>query len=142
MLLEPTAGSLLLESDISQISEKIRNCCEQGSRDDNLPTQATVADFLAKSTTIDRVKLCNANPAFLDAFAANAPSISLAVSIPNSALPSFANRPKGLDVACGWLRDNLSPHVTVGAKEVLSPTVARDLVVALLPAMRRLSQAL
>lgn len=121
-----------------------------GANADNLPTPAAVASFLAKSTTIDRVKLFDANPAFLDAFAANAPSISLAVSIPNSALPSFADRSTGLDAARGWVRDNLSPHVANGANvtlllagnEVLGPTVVPDLVVALLPAMRRLAQAL
>jgi hypothetical protein len=121
-----------------------------GANADNLPSPAAVAAFLTKSTTIDRVKLFDANPAFLDAFAANAPSIALAVSIPNSALPSFADRSTGLDAARGWVRDNLSPHVSAGANitllmagnEVLGPTVVPDLVVALLPAMRRLYQAL
>jgi len=37
------------------------------------------------------VKLFDANPAFLDAFAANAPSISLTV------LPTFADKSMGLD---------------------------------------------
>ncbi|EES10308.1 glucan endo-1,3-beta-glucosidase [Sorghum bicolor] len=121
-----------------------------GANADNLPTPAAVASFLAKSTTIDRVKLFDANPAFLDAFAANAPSISLAVSIPNAVLPTFADRSSGLDAARGWVRDNLSPHISAGANvtlllagnEVLGPTVVPDLVVALLPAMRRLAQAL
>ncbi|KAG0531122.1 hypothetical protein BDA96_05G246900 [Sorghum bicolor] len=121
-----------------------------GANADNLPTPAAVASFLAKSTTIDRVKLFDANPAFLDAFAANAPSISLAVSIPNAVLPTFADKSSGLDAARGWVRDNLSPHISAGANvtlllagnEVLGPTVVPDLVVALLPAMRRLAQAL
>ncbi|CAD6252597.1 unnamed protein product [Miscanthus lutarioriparius] len=82
-----------------------------GANADNLPPAASVASFLATKTTIDRMKLFDANPAFLDVFAANAPSISLAVSIPNSALPSFADRSTGLDAARGWVRDNLSPHV-------------------------------
>jgi hypothetical protein len=121
-----------------------------GANGDNLPSPAAVAAFLATSTTVDRVKLFDANPAFLDAFAANAPSISLAVSIPNSALPSFADRSAGLDAARGWVRDNLAPHVANGANvtlllagnEILGPVVVPDLVAALLPAMRRLSQAL
>ncbi|CAD6255517.1 unnamed protein product [Miscanthus lutarioriparius] len=121
-----------------------------GANADNLPSPAAVASFLATKTTIDRVKLFDANPAFLDAFAANAPSISLAVSIPNALLPTFADRSAGLDAARGWVRDNLSPHVAAGANvtlllagnEVLGPIVVSDLVVALLPAMRRLAQAL
>ncbi|KAG2564255.1 hypothetical protein PVAP13_8KG394000 [Panicum virgatum] len=121
-----------------------------GANADNLPSPAAVATFLATKTTVNRVKLFDANPAFLDAFAANAPAISIAVSIPNSALPAFADRAAGLDAARGWVRDNLAAHVAAGANvtlllagnEILGPTVVPDLVVALLPAMRRLHQAL
>ncbi|RLM69331.1 glucan endo-1,3-beta-glucosidase-like [Panicum miliaceum] len=121
-----------------------------GANADNLPSPAAVATFLATKTTVNRVKLFDANPAFLDAFAANAPHISLSVSIPNSALPAFADRATGLDAARGWVRDNLAAHVANGANvtlllagnEILGPVVVPDLVVALLPAMRRLSQAL
>ncbi|CAN6373786.1 unnamed protein product, partial [Urochloa humidicola] len=121
-----------------------------GANADNLPSPAAVATFLATKTTINRVKLFDANPAFLDAFATNAPSISIAVSIPNSALPSFADKSTGLDAARGWVRDNLAAHIANGANvtlllagnEILGPVVNPDLVVALLPAMRRLYQAL
>nr|CAB3490626.1 unnamed protein product [Digitaria exilis] len=119
-----------------------------GANADNLPSPSAVATFLATQTTINRVKLFDANPTFLDAFAANAPSISIAVSIPNSALPSFADQSTGLDAARGWVRDNLVPHsganvtLLLAGNEILGPVVVPDLVVALLPAMRRLAQAL
>ncbi|TVU23275.1 hypothetical protein EJB05_25630 [Eragrostis curvula] len=121
-----------------------------GANADNLPTPEAVATFLATKTSIDRVKLFDANPAFLSAFAANAPSISLAVSLPNSVLPSLADKSTGLDAARGWVRDNLSPHVPKGANvtlllagnEILGPVVDPNLMVALLPAMRHLDQAL
>ncbi|XP_062183413.1 glucan endo-1,3-beta-glucosidase-like [Phragmites australis] len=121
-----------------------------GANADNLPTPAAVASFLATKTTINRVKLFDANPAFLSAFAANAPAISLAVSLPNSVLPALADKATGLDAARGWVRDNLAAQVAAGANvtlllagnEILGPTIDPNLVVALLPAMRRLAQAL
>jgi hypothetical protein len=121
-----------------------------GANGDNLPTPESVASFIATKTTIDRVKLFDANPAFLAAFAASAPSVSLAVSLPNSLLPALADRATGLDAARGWVRDNLSPHVRGGANvtlllagnEILGPVIDPNLMVALLPAMRRLDQAL
>ncbi|WVZ48911.1 hypothetical protein U9M48_000305, partial [Paspalum notatum var. saurae] len=121
-----------------------------GANGDNLPPPADVATFIATKTTINRVKLFDANPAFLSAFASNAPAVALAVSIPNSALPSFADKSTGLDAARGWVRDNLSAHVSAGANvtllmagnEILGPVVDPNLMVALVPAMRRLAQAL
>ncbi|KAL6908004.1 hypothetical protein ACP4OV_002174 [Aristida adscensionis] len=118
-----------------------------GANGDNLPTPAAVAAFLAGSTSIDRVKLFDANPAFLSAFASAAPHISLAVSLPNSLLPTLADKSSGLDAARGWVRDNLAAagaNVTLllAGNEILGPVVDPNLVVALLPAMRRLAQAL
>jgi hypothetical protein len=120
-----------------------------GANGDNLPAPDSVASFIATKTTIGRVKLFDANPAFLSAFAANAPSVSLAVCLPNSALPALADRRSGLDAARGWVRDNLSPHVPganvtllLAGNEVLGPVIDPKLMVALLPAMRRLDQAL
>ncbi|KAL6654433.1 hypothetical protein ACP70R_007898 [Stipagrostis hirtigluma subsp. patula] len=121
-----------------------------GANGDNLPTPAATAAFLAANTSINRVKLFDANPAFLSAFASAAPHISLAVSLPNSVLPALADKSSGLDAARGWVRDNLAAHVAAGANvtlllagnEILGPVVDPNLVVALLPAMRRLAQAL
>lgn len=117
-----------------------------GANADNLPPPKDVAAFLAAHTTIDRVKLFDANPAFISAFA-NTP-ISLAVSLPNSDLPSLADRQTGLDTARAWVRANLSPYVPAtnvtlllaGNEILLSPDP--NLVLSLLPAMRRLAQAL
>uniref|UniRef100_J3NAH0 X8 domain-containing protein n=1 Tax=Oryza brachyantha TaxID=4533 RepID=J3NAH0_ORYBR len=117
-----------------------------GANADNLPPPKDVATFLAAHTTIDRVKLFDANPAFISAFANT--GISLAVSLPNSALPSLADKTTGLDAARSWVRANLSPFVPAtnvslllaGNEILLSPDP--NLVVSLLPAMRRLAQAL
>ncbi|KAL5232456.1 hypothetical protein ABZP36_031232 [Zizania latifolia] len=56
-----------------------------GANADNLPSTMAVASFLATRTTINHVKLFDANLAFISAFA-NTP-ISLIVSLPNSVLP-------------------------------------------------------
>ncbi|KAG8090379.1 hypothetical protein GUJ93_ZPchr0011g27041 [Zizania palustris] len=117
-----------------------------GANADNLPSPTAVASFLATRTTIDRVKLFDANPAFISAFANT--HISLAVSLPNSALPALADKQTGLDAARQWVRANLSPYVPAtnvtlllaGNEILLSPD--KSLILALLPAMRRLDQAL
>ena len=88
-----------------------------GANADNLPSPTSVATFLATRTTIDRVKLFDANPAFISAFAGT--HISLAVSLPNSALPALADKSTGLDAARSWIRANLRSEERRGGKECL-----------------------
>lgn len=117
-----------------------------GANADNLPSPTSVAAFLATKTTIDRVKLFDANPTFISAFAGT--PVSLAVSLPNSALPALADKATGLDAARSWIRANLSPYVPatnvtllLAGNEILLSTDT-NLILSLLPAMRRLAQAL
>ncbi|KAM3292927.1 hypothetical protein ACQJBY_036516 [Aegilops geniculata] len=117
-----------------------------GANADNLPSPTSVATFLATKTTIDRVKLFDANPTFISAFAGT--PISLAISLPNSALPALADKATGLDAARSWIRANLSPYVPatnvtllLAGNEILLSTDT-NLILSLLPAMRRLAQAL
>ncbi|KQJ87060.1 hypothetical protein BRADI_4g09230v3 [Brachypodium distachyon] len=117
-----------------------------GANADNLPAPTAVAAFLASKTTINRVKLFDYNPTFISAFANT--SISVAITLPNSLLPSLADKSTGLTTAVSWVRANLAPYVPAtnvtlllaGNEILLSPDP--NLILALLPAMRRLAQAL
>ncbi|KAF3330009.1 glucan endo-1,3-beta-glucosidase [Carex littledalei] len=113
-----------------------------GATGDNLPPPAQVAAFLRDSTYITGVKLFDANPNFIRAFANT--SISVAVTTPNSAIPSLST-PSG---ASDWLSQNLLPFLPATnitllfvGNEVLA-SLDRSLIARLVPAMRCLSDAL
>ncbi|KAM7460299.1 hypothetical protein LguiB_036347 [Lonicera macranthoides] len=113
-----------------------------GTVADNLPPPAQVAQFLKDKTTIDRVKLFDANPEIIRAFAGT--GIAVTVTTPNGEIAGLANPAN----AQRWIDTNIKPfhpktkinYIAVG-NEVLhwGPPEAIDNLVA---AMRSLNQAL
>ena len=84
-----------------------------GTVADNLPPPSTVAAFLISQTTIDRVKLFDANPAILRAFAGT--GISVTVTVPNADIPSLSTLP----AAQAWLSANLLPFLPATSDKTL-----------------------
>ncbi|XP_074586956.1 glucan endo-1,3-beta-glucosidase-like [Curcuma longa] len=113
---------------------------------DNLPPPADIAAFLKDNTFIDRVKLFDDNPDIIRAFSGS--GISLAVTVPNDEIPSFASRRPPSAAASAWVASNLAPFypatnisLVLLGNEVLA-THDRNLIAYLVPAMRSLSAAL
>lgn len=113
-----------------------------GTKGDNLPPPAQVAEFLRTKTIIDRVKLFDANPDILRAFANS--GIAVTISVANDYIPTMAQQ----GGAQQWLGANVAPFVpatniirVLVGNEVLQfgPQNAIDNLVA---AMRSLRQAL
>ncbi|CAL9069883.1 unnamed protein product, partial [Musa banksii] len=119
-----------------------------GAFADNLPPPAQVAAFLKDRTFVDRVKLFDANPDIIRAFAGT--GISLMITVPNGDIPSLASRRFSAPspAASAWVAINVAPFypatnislIAVG-NEVLA-TSDRNLIAHLVPAMRSLSAAL
>ncbi|KAK1572303.1 hypothetical protein Q3G72_030391 [Acer saccharum] len=113
-----------------------------GTLGDNLPPPAKVAEFLQTKTTIDRIKLFDANPEILRAFANT--NISVTVTVGNGDIPGIVQA----STAQKWVADNIAPYypetkiirVTVG-NEILKSAV-KDWIVNLVPAMKSLHKAL
>ncbi|KAJ4843058.1 hypothetical protein Tsubulata_026635 [Turnera subulata] len=113
-----------------------------GAVADNLPPPAAVADFLQSKTTIDAVKLFDANPEFLRAFANK--NIAVTVSIPNSEIVNLVST----RVARKWVIANIKPfypqtkikRILIG-NEVLA-FGDKDMVSHLVPCMRSMHRAL
>ncbi|EOY34030.1 hypothetical protein QUC31_018634 [Theobroma cacao] len=113
-----------------------------GTVADNLPPPPQVANFLKTKTNIDRVKIFDANPDILKAFANT--GISVTVTVGNGDIPSLAKLPG----AQSWIADNILPHhpqtiiryIAVG-NEILA-TSDKSLIAHLLPAMKALRSAL
>ncbi|CAJ1939683.1 unnamed protein product [Sphenostylis stenocarpa] len=113
-----------------------------GTVADNLPPPSTVATFLKSQTAIDRVKLFDANPDMLRAFAGT--GISITVTLTNAAIPSLSTLP----AAQAWLSANILPflpetavtRIAVG-NEVLA-TSDKTLIAHMLPTMKSLHDAL
>lgn len=109
---------------------------------DNLPPPAQVAQFLSTKTNIDRVKLFDANPDVIRAFANS--GIALTITVPNGDIPGLA-QPAG---AKSWVAAYVTSFVPqtniirimVGT-EVLH-WGPQNLIDNLVPAMRTLYQAL
>ncbi|KAK4768983.1 hypothetical protein SAY86_027133 [Trapa natans] len=113
-----------------------------GTVADNLPHPAQVAAFLKSRTTIDRVKIFDANPDILRAFAGTGIAVTVTVGngdvIPLSKLPA----------AQSWVSSNILPfhpatninRVAVG-NEILA-THDKTLIATLLPAMKSIHSAL
>ncbi|TQE11883.1 hypothetical protein C1H46_002517 [Malus baccata] len=113
-----------------------------GTISDNLPPPSKVAAFLKTKTTIDRVKIFDANPDILRAFAGT--NIAVTVTVGNGDVPALAK----LSAAQSWVADNILPfhprttinRIAVG-NEILA-TSDKDLIAHLLPAMKSLHSAL
>ncbi|XP_074318054.1 glucan endo-1,3-beta-glucosidase [Silene latifolia] len=113
-----------------------------GMMADNLPPPENVANFLADSTIINRVRLFDANPYMLQAFAHT--KLAITITIPNLLIPQFTN----LTFAQEWINTNISTHIRftniiriLVGNEVLS-TGNKLLITYLVPAMQTLHRAL
>ncbi|KAF9602491.1 hypothetical protein IFM89_028505 [Coptis chinensis] len=113
-----------------------------GTVANDLPPAEEVAHFLLQKTVINRVRLFDANPSTLRAFAHT--GIEVTITVPNEQIPDLAK----LSFAQQWISTHVLPYtpatnivrILVG-NEVLS-TGNRLLIVSLLPAMRNLHTAL
>ncbi|CAL9049154.1 unnamed protein product [Musa banksii] len=108
----------------------------------NLPPPVQVAQVLAHSTTFDCVKLFDADPATVQAFANT--YLAVDVTVPNDFVANLTD----LRFAHKWVRTNIVPRVddTNNARifvgtEVIS-TANRSLVSSLVPAMQNLHTVL
>ncbi|KAM6597144.1 hypothetical protein CsatA_007668 [Cannabis sativa] len=113
-----------------------------GTVANNLPPPSQVAKFIKTQTTIDRVKIFDANPDILGAFANT--GIAITVTVGNGDVPALAK----LSGAQSWVANNILPfhpktvinRIAVG-NEILA-TSDKDLIAHLLPAMKSLHSAL
>ncbi|KAF7801370.1 glucan endo-1,3-beta-glucosidase-like [Senna tora] len=113
-----------------------------GTVADNLPPPPRVASFLKSQTTIDRVKIFDANPDLLRAFADT--GIAVTVTVGNGDIPSLSKLP----AAQSWISTNILPfhprttinRIAVG-NEILA-TSDKSLIAHLLPTMEALHSAL
>ncbi|KAK4431190.1 Glucan endo-1,3-beta-glucosidase [Sesamum alatum] len=113
-----------------------------GTLADNLPPPAQVAQFLKEKTIIDRIKIFDANPDILRAFANT--GIPVTVTVPNGEIPNLTD----VHNARRWIVANIKPfypqtqiqYILVG-NEILhwGPQNLRDDLVA---AMRTIFKAL
>lgn len=113
-----------------------------GTIADNLPTPKQVANFIKTKTNIDRIKIFDANPDILKAFAGT--GIPVTVTVGNGDIPSLAKLPG----AQAWIEKNILPYhpktiiryIAVG-NEILA-TSDKNLIAHLLPAMKALRSVL
>uniref|UniRef100_A0A0D9WBB1 glucan endo-1,3-beta-D-glucosidase n=1 Tax=Leersia perrieri TaxID=77586 RepID=A0A0D9WBB1_9ORYZ len=109
-----------------------------------MPAPTDVARFLARDTIFDRVRLLDADPATLRAFAST--GLAVDVTVPNADVPLLAT---SLASARRWARSRLAPSVNAGVNvsrvlvgdEAISQA-NRTLLRSLLPAMQNLHTAL
>ncbi|CAN4089525.1 unnamed protein product [Withania somnifera] len=113
-----------------------------GTVADDLPPPVQVASFLRESTFIRRVRLFDANPEILKAFART--GISVTVNVPNDLIPQLTE----LSFAQQWVEINVLPYVPATnivrilvGNEVIS-TANKLLIGNLVPAMETLQVAL
>ncbi|XP_022751653.1 glucan endo-1,3-beta-glucosidase-like [Durio zibethinus] len=113
-----------------------------GMSADNLPSPFVVANFLKTQTIFDSVKMFDANPDVLRAFANT--GISVTVTVGNGDIPALTNTV----AARRWVTQHISPfypqtkikYICVGS-EVLFSNIT-DWINNLVPAMRSLHYAL
>lgn len=113
-----------------------------GTVANNLPPPAQVAHFLLESTTINRVRLFDANPDILQAFAHT--GIEVTITVPNDQIPHLTN----LSFAQQWVKTNVESYIpatdlvrVLVGNEVVS-SANKQLIVSLVPAMQTLHSAL
>ncbi|CAA6654975.1 unnamed protein product [Spirodela intermedia] len=136
------ASAVLLLLCSFQVAFSLSIGVNYGALADNLPPPAQVAAFLKENTFIDRVKLFDANPVFIRAFAGT--GVSMVVTVANGDIPGLAKLPAARD----WIAAHIAPFypatnislLAVG-NEVLA-TSDKNLIAHLLPAMRSLTAAL
>ncbi|KAF0908477.1 hypothetical protein E2562_025441 [Oryza meyeriana var. granulata] len=107
-----------------------------------MPPPADVARFLSRDTIFDRVRLLDADPRALQAFADT--GLAVDVTVPNADVPRLAN----LAFARRWVRTSVAPYVEATnisrilvGNEVISQA-NRTLLLSLVPAMQNLHTAL
>ncbi|KAH6770966.1 O-Glycosyl hydrolases family 17 protein [Perilla frutescens var. hirtella] len=113
-----------------------------GTVADNLPPAVEVAQFLAKSTIIKRVRLFDSDPKMVSAFSNT--GIGITVTVPSDEIPELSK----LYYAQQWVKTKILPHaeatnmirILVG-NEVLS-TANKVFISNLVPAMQSLHAAL
>lgn len=113
-----------------------------GTLANNLRPPAEVVNFLKTKTKIDRVKLFDANPDILRAFAGS--GILVTVTVGNGEIPALTN----LDAARQWVATHIAPfhpqtrinYIAVG-NEIMA-TADKTLISRLVPSMRSLHRAL
>ncbi|KAJ4969958.1 hypothetical protein NE237_003057 [Protea cynaroides] len=113
-----------------------------GTNGNNLPPPSQVVTFLKEKTIIDRVKLFDTNPDYLNAFANS--GIAVTVTVGNGDIPSLVNLP----AAQAWVAAHIAPfhpktiinRIAVGNEILL--TNDNNLINNLLPAMKTLHTAL
>ncbi|XXG85618.1 hypothetical protein AAC387_Pa11g0663 [Persea americana] len=113
-----------------------------GTMANNLPPPSQVAKFLLQKTFIKHVKLFDADPDILRAFALT--RISITVTIANDHIPELANHSN----AQQWITSNILPYIPTTnitrilvGNEVLA-TADKSLIAGLVPAMKSLHAAL
>lgn len=113
-----------------------------GTVANDLPPPTHVAHFLLESTIINRVRLFDANPDILQAFAHT--GIAVTITVPNDQIPHLTK----LSFAQQWLKSNVQPYVQATnivriliGNEVLS-TTNKLFIAGLVPAMQTLHAAL
>lgn len=133
---------LLFICHVTLISAAFSVGVNYGTVADNLPPPSQVATFLKTQTTIDRIKIFDANPDILTAFAAT--GIAVTVTVGNGDVVALSKLP----AAKSWVAANILPHhpqtlikyIAVG-NEILH-TLDKTLIAHLLPAMKSLRSAL
>lgn len=114
-----------------------------GTRATTLPSPADVAQFLARDTIIERVRLLDADPVVLGALANT--GLAVDVAVPNADVPRLTS----MASARRWVREKVAPHhargtnisrVVVGSE--VSTEANRTLLLSLVPAMHNLHTAL
>ncbi|XP_051219119.1 glucan endo-1,3-beta-glucosidase [Lolium perenne] len=115
-----------------------------GRRASSLPPPVDVARFLARGTIVDRVRLLNADPLALRAFAGT--GLAVDMTVPNALVPRLAD---SVAFTRQWVRTRVAPLAAAGTnvsrilvgREVISQA-NRTLLLALVPAMQNLHAAL
>lgn len=113
-----------------------------GTLGDNLPPPAQVAEFLKTKTSINRIKLFDANPDIVRAFANS--GIAVTITVANGEIPNLVQ----LSGAQQWVATHVSPFVpqtriirVLVGNEVLH-WGPQNLIDNLVASMRTLHQAL
>ncbi|KAJ8636758.1 hypothetical protein MRB53_011025 [Persea americana] len=129
---------LLLQISLSDLPIGVN----YGTLANNLPPPSQVASYLKTHTSITHIKLFDANPTILSAFANT--NISVTVTVPNGNIPSLSK----LSGARSWVSSNISPFIRttkiaqIAVGNEIMATNDKNLIAHLVPAMKSLHSAL